>query len=111
VGWALTLTHWLPTLEVHAGLIVFLGLLVYRRWRLAAILLVSMSGSLNLERGRSPGLGGHEFVPRGALLRTVSREQEEVLYFTDGSCRRSLLRGIWWEKCSPSRKRGRHSLD
>lgn len=99
------LSSLLPFWEVNiATLLCFLLFYLRRRYLLATLILV-FSHSLNLDLNKNPSFGSYEFVPRGKILRVVSNEKGEVVYWSDGKCKRELVRGIWWEKCSPKRRR------
>jgi SsrA-binding protein len=51
-----------------------------------------------------PNFGSYEFIPRGDVIKRIENEKGELVYFSDGKCQRELIRGVWWEKCSPKRK-------
>ncbi len=96
--------QYVPTWEMHAGVLMIIGLFVYRRWRILIILVLFLSNSLNLDQARVPSMGSYEFIPRGEMIRALIKGEDEVIYFTDGKCQRRLVRGYWWEKCSPRRR-------
>ena len=96
--------QYVPTWEIHIGVLMLIGLFVYRRWKILIALVLLLSNSLNLDHGRVPSMGSYEFIPRGEMVRVLVRGEDEVIYFTDGKCQRRLVRGFWWEKCSPRRR-------
>ncbi|WP_408098592.1 hypothetical protein ACJVC5_06690 [Peredibacter sp. HCB2-198] len=105
----MTLSQFVPRLEIHSGAIFLIGLILFRRWKLSLGLLCLFSFSLNLDRQRSPGLP-KEFVPNGKTIKTVYLEKEIKIYKSDGICRMKLVRGFWWENCSPRRESSRKKL-
>ena len=96
-------------LEVHTWILVLILLLVLRSWKTFLICLLVTSNSLNLDRASSPSLPSKEFVPKGEIYKTLYREKDVLVYLSDGKCKMKLVRGLWWENCSPlkgsSRKR------
>jgi hypothetical protein len=96
--------QFIPTWEIHIGVLIMIGLFVYRRWRILIALGFILSNSLNLDQARVPSIGSYEFIPRGEIVRVLVKGEDEVIYFTDGKCQRKLVRGFWWEKCSPRRR-------
>lgn len=99
-----TLILKLPAFEVNIVTILILGSLVTRRWKFLLVLIFLFSSSLNLQREKNPGLPTNEFVPSGEIIRTVDEEKRIVVNFHDGRCQMRLIRGYWWENCSPKRR-------
>lgn len=95
----------LPSLEIHFGFVLLLIFIITGKGRYALIMCLVLSNSLNLDLARNPSMGSQEFFPQGKLIRIVTGMKEDQIYFTDGKCKRELVRGIWWEKCSSSRRR------
>ena len=93
-----------PSFEVTLiTFLIFIFLVLHRR-KEACILLLLMSGTLNIEHNDVPSWGTYEYKPQLEIVRIVSKEIEDVIYFKDGKCKRRLVNGYWWEKCSPLRK-------
>lgn len=91
-------------LEVHTGILLLILLLVLRRWKVFLICLLLTSNNLNLDRASTPSLPSKEFVPKGDILKTLYREKDVVVYLRDGKCKLKLVRGLWWENCSPVKR-------
>lgn len=96
------------TMEVNIVFLLMVGLFLIRKYQFILILAFFFSSGLNEDRARTPGMTTNEFVPRGEMIKTIYLEKEVVVYFEDGKCRMKLVRGFWWENCSPS-KRGSRS--
>lgn len=94
-----------PCLEIHIGLLMLISLFLFRRFKYSLALLVLTSSSLNLDLQKEPSMGRHEFYPQGELKQIVQKPLEDVAYYRDGKCNRKLIRGLWWERCSPSRRK------
>lgn len=94
----------IPSWEMHAGMILLLGLLVLRSWKGLSLIVLLLSSSLNLDLNKNPSAGTYDWVPVGKVLRVEERETKTVIQFSDGRCERVLVRGFWWEKCSPRRR-------
>jgi hypothetical protein len=95
----------LPSMEIHFGFLLLLIFIIIGRGRYALMACLLLSNSLNLDLNRNPTMGSQEFVPQGAVVRIMYGEKEDVVFFEDGKCKRQLVRGFWWEKCSSSRRR------
>jgi hypothetical protein len=98
----------IPSLEVHSITLLCFVLIYFGKKRLVLVTLVFISFSLNQDFKKNPVFGSYEFVPQGMLLRISEKEFGEIVYYSDGKCKRELVRGVWWEKCSP--KRGRANI-
>ncbi len=94
----------LPMIEINIMILVIVGMILFRKWRYVLILILLFCNSLNLDRERYPGTATNEFVPRGKILRIVN----DRVYFSDGSCKVKLVRGLWSENCSPRRGSNRN---
>lgn len=88
-----------PTWEIHIYLLFLLGLLIISRKKEFLLALVFLSGSLNLDKTKKPNMGSHMFHPKGEIIKVVTREKDDVIFFSDGKCKRKLVRGYWWEAC------------
>jgi hypothetical protein len=107
VSWFAHLTSLTPTIEVHSFTLILTGLVIFAKWRTVIPLLLFFSGSLNPCLSREPGAPAKEFVPRGAVESVDYRESEVRIRFSDGRCRLRLVRGLWYENCSPRRRSSR----
>ncbi len=99
--------HWsmkIPSIEIHCFTMLIVVLILLSRKKLFIIGLIVFSSSLNLDRARTPGVSSKEFVPHGGIVKTTYTEKEVNVYFSDGKCRLRLVRGFWWENCSPKRR-------
>lgn len=92
-----------PSFEVTGLLLLFLLLFMMRRFRWALIVFCFISMNLNSDYGRRPAWNTNEFVPHGRITKRVYSEKKVVIYFEDGICNLKLVRGFWWENCSPER--------
>lgn len=93
-----------PRLEVHFIFLVFIFLMVSRKIALAIVILFFLSSSLNIDRQRQPGTVANEYSPNHRILKTSYQEDQVTIYYPKGTCRLKLIRGYWWERCSPKRK-------
>jgi len=97
-----------PAIEVHTITLVFVVLILVRRWKSLPIILFFFCTSLNLDRSRAPGMPSNEFVPQKRLVKTIYEEKQVQIIFEDGRCNLRLVRGFWWENCSPKRRSNRN---
>lgn len=104
-----TVSQFVPRWEIHTGTILFIGLVLFKRWKFSILVLCLLSFSLNLDRQRNPSLP-KEFVSRGITLKTIYTDKEIKIYKSDGICKMKLVRGFWWENCSPRRESSRKKL-
>lgn len=95
-----------PTIEISIVTFFIALLLLSRKPKHALILIAFFCSSLNLDSGKVPAQSKYEFVPQGNVLRI----KNDTVYFEDGRCRRKLVRGFWWENCSPKRRSSRRKL-
>ncbi len=91
-------------IEVHSWILVLIVLLIMRRWKMFLLFLLITSNNLNLDRASTPSLPSKEFVPKGEVSKTLYREKDVLVYLSDGKCKMKLVRGLWWENCSPARR-------
>jgi len=101
------LSSLVPTIEIHSVTLLCLFLIYSRRRKCFLTVLCIFSFSLNQDFTKTPSFGPYEFVPQGTVIRAVTKDYGELVYYTDGKCKREFVRGIWWEKCAPKRKRGK----
>jgi len=106
VIWARELSSFMPSLEITLMLL----LLPWMKRRYVPFVLLLHCGSLNLDYQRTPSEESYHFRPQGNILREVQRADQDVIYWSDGKCVRRLVRGFWWEKCSPKRRSTRKSI-
>lgn len=104
VGLSAKLSTSVPNWEINLGVILCFALIYLGRRKAFAFSLLVLSFTLNLDQGKIPGFGNYDFVPQGELVKIVADEAGETVYWSDGKCRRDLVRGVWWEKCSPRRR-------
>lgn len=96
-----------PTWEMSIYFVLIFSFLVSKRWKSLGITILILSGSLNIDLQKNMNIGTNEFVPRGSLIKIVYGNDTDRIYLSDGSCKRKLVRGIWFENCSP-RKGSKH---
>jgi hypothetical protein len=97
----------IPALEVQLITLLMITLLMVGRRQWFLICLCLMSSGLNLDREKNPGLQSNEYVSQGAIVQSIYSEKEVKVYFVDGSCKMKLVRGYWFENCSPKRRSSR----
>lgn len=97
-----------PSWEIHSGVMILLICFLFRYWKVCLWLLCLQCSSLNLDLQRTPRFSRYEFKPQGNIIRIVSKEEKDLIYFSDGKCARKLVRGFWWENCSPKRRSNRN---
>jgi hypothetical protein len=96
-----------PSLEIHSVTLLCLVLLYFGKRRLFISTLFFISFSLNQDFQKTPSFGSYEFVPQGIVLRVTERDNEEIIFYSDGKCKREFVRGVWWEKCTPKKPRSK----
>jgi len=97
------ITVFIPAWEMHIGVLVLLFIFTLGKWRILPVGLLFLSSSLNLDLARNPSLGTYEWIPQGEILKIEETKEKMVIRYRDGKCERMLVRGMWWEKCSPRR--------
>lgn len=107
VEFSASMSRIVPAWEIHIGVLACFLFFYLRKKRILALTLLVLSFSLNPEFSKTPSFGPYEFVPKGSFIKIVSKEDVEVAYWSDGRCKRELIRGIWWEKCSPRRRKSK----
>lgn len=98
----------LPTIEVHIVTLTFILLVVIRKWRPLPIILLLFCSSLTPDNGRAPRISSNEFVPQTKIIKTIYEEKQVRIIFEDGRCNLRLVRGFWWENCSPKKRSSRN---
>ena len=81
------------------SILILFGLLVANKKMILFSLLLS-SSVLNLDLQKYPGTSTYEFIPQGP----IKEIKDSRFFYSDGTCKRSLIKGFWWEKCSPKRR-------
>ncbi len=92
-----------PLLEVNVALIFLIFCLIFRRGREAIVMCLFITADLNPDHSKLRLVGSFEWQPRGRITKVVG----DKIYRTDGICKRELIRGMWWENCSPRRRSSR----
>ena len=98
-------SSYVPFWEINVVTLLCFGLFYFGKKKSLSLVVLFLSFSLNLDLAKNPSFGPYDFVPQGKVLKIVSNEMGEIVYWSDGKCKRELVRGLWWEKCSPKRKR------
>lgn len=101
----------LPSFEIHSFILFIILLLILKKWKILLISILLVSNSLNSDYSRGPGSPRKEFVPAGKILKTEYQEKWVVVFFEDGRCRMQLVRGFWYENCSPKRRSSRRKIN
>ncbi len=89
-----------PLLEVNAVLLLLFIFLLMRKGRLAIFACFILTADLNTDLQKIPVSGSYEWQASGRILKTVGLK----VYREDGICERELVRGMWFETCSPRRR-------
>ncbi len=108
VDMAVSMLVYIPSWEIHIGFLLMILLFIINRKKYAFIVLLFLCNSVNLDRGKNPSYGTQEFKPQGKITKIIIGEEEDLIYFEDGKCRRRLVTGYWWEKCSSKKRSTRH---
>lgn len=101
------LTLHTPSLEVSSFTLLVVTMLILKKWKCIPVLILIFSTSLNIDHNKAPGSTRFEFVPRGDVVKRVYSEKFVTVYFREGNCRMKLVRGFWYENCSPKRRSSR----
>lgn len=80
-------------------IIIIISFLTAKK-RLIILCLVFYTSELNIDLQKHPGTSTYEFIPQGS----VTKMNGSRFYYVNGSCKRELIKGFWWEKCSPKRR-------
>jgi hypothetical protein len=89
-----------PLLEVNVILLLLFIFLLMRQGRLAIFACLILTADLNTDLQKIPVSGSYEWVASGRIIKTVGQK----IYREDGICERELIRGMWFETCSPRRR-------
>lgn len=93
-----------PFWEIHCITLVAFYCLFTNRRRFLYLLLIILSNTLNPSMNDIPSAAAYEYAPKGEIKKEIIKDDKELVYFKDGKCERTLVSGMWWEKCSPLRK-------
>ena len=104
------LTQLIPTWEINVGVLLCLGLFYFRKKKSFILAVLLLTSSLNQDLNKIPSFGRYDYIPTGNVVKIVPNEAGETVYFSDGKCKRELIRGVWWEKCSPRRRSSKNSI-
>jgi hypothetical protein len=97
----------LPTIEVNIIGLIMILLLQRKYWKSLIALSLLYCHDLNMDHLKAPGFSRNDFYPEGKMLITHLKEDHINVVFSDGRCRMKLVRGFWWENCSPKRRSSR----
>lgn len=100
----------LPTIEVNIIGLIMILLLQRKYWKSLIALSLLYCHDLNMDHLRAPGLSRNDFYPDGKMLITQIKEDHINVVYSDGRCRMKLVRGFWWENCSPKRRSSRKKI-
>lgn len=89
-----------PLLEVNICFILLLAFLLLRRWKLTLLASLLLCADLNTDHSKIRLSGSYEWQAKGRIIKTV----KEKIYREDGICRKDLVKGVWFETCSPRRR-------
>jgi hypothetical protein len=105
-----SVTQLVPTLEINLMVVVCFGLFFFRKRKALALAMLLLPFGLNMDKSKAPGFSRYDFVPQGHVVKIIYHERGETVYFNDGKCKRDLLRGVWWERCSPRRRSKKNKI-
>ncbi len=93
-----------PLLEINIIFLVLVSMVIFRRGKEAILMTLLLTTDLNSEHTKLKLSGSYEWQPQGRIVKIVG----DKIYRTDGICKRELIRGMWWENCSPRRRSRRN---
>lgn len=93
-----------PVWEIHFISLFLIFCFVMKKRKTFVLVLFIFSSTLNWDQQKAPGSGRYEFSPKGQMAKIVSNSEKDLIYFSDGKCARKLVRGFWYERCSPRRR-------
>jgi hypothetical protein len=97
------ITTFLPSIEVHSFTLLALLCFLLKKFKMMIYILFLFSHNLNLETGTNPSQPRYYFQPT-EVKKVFHSNKDLVVYFKNGKCRYKLMRGYWWESCSPKRR-------
>lgn len=89
-----------PLLEMNVGMMILVSCLIFKRGREAIFISLFITADLNPDHSKMKLGSSFEWQPQGRITKIVG----DKIYRTDGICKRELVRGMWWENCSPRRR-------
>jgi hypothetical protein len=93
-----------PFWEIHCVTLITFYCLFTNRRKTFYLLLFILSNTLNPSMSKVPSAASYEYAPIGEVKKEVRKDEKDLIYFKDGKCERTMVSGLWWEKCSPLRK-------
>lgn len=99
-----------PTIELNLIGLVMILFLQRKYWKSLIALSFLYCHDLNLDHLKAPGVSRNDFYPQGKMLFTHLKADHINVVFSDGRCRMKLVRGFWWENCSPKRRSRRKKI-
>lgn len=99
-----------PTVEINIVGLILIFVLLQKKWWSLVVIIFLYCHELNQDHEKAPGFSRNDFQPQGKLIRTHLGKDDINLIFVDGRCRLKLVRGFWWENCSPGRRSSRKTL-
>lgn len=100
VGWCYELVINFPLLEINVFMLLLITFLTLRQWRLTILVCLILTADLNSDHSKLRSSGTYEWQAKGRIIKT----ENEKVYREDGICRRDLVKGVWFETCSPRRR-------
>jgi hypothetical protein len=96
-----------PTIEINLIGLMMIVFLQRKQWKTLAALSLLYCHDLNLDHLKAPAVSRNDFYPQGKIVLTQFKDDTINVVFSDGRCRMKLVRGFWWENCSPKRRSSR----
>jgi hypothetical protein len=110
VNLAAHITSLFPCWEVNAAILVACIFFYFKKKIPLIISMLFFCNSLNMDLQRPPTMATFEYVPQGEARSVVQKQNYLLVNFDDGKCKRQLIRGHWWERCSPRRESNKKSI-
>lgn len=90
-----------PLLDANVGLLLFFIFVSMKHGREAVLVCLLLSADLNHENTKIPVNGSYEWQAKEKVIKV----SEGKIYREDGICKRELVKGVWFETCSPRKTR------
>ena len=100
VSWSYGLVISFPMMEMNVWMLVCFVFLLCRKWRFTVLASILLTADLNTEHTKIKISGTYEWQAKGKIIKVVG----EKIYREDGICRKDLVKGVWFENCSPRRR-------
>lgn len=100
VSWSYGLVLKVPLMEINTWMLILFALLLVRKWKLTLLVSLLLTADLNTETLKLKLSGTYEWQVRGRIIKVVG----EKVYREDGICKNELVKGVWFENCSPRRR-------